>query len=107
MKYTAEMTSRAMIYIPWFVKAGWGVKKLLEGYSPPPPPTQTPRCSHKPPFLVYFITKKVEGTRGSVVCWGTMLQAGRSRIQFTIRSLDFSIDLILPATMWLWGRLSL
>jgi hypothetical protein len=33
--------------------------------------------------------------RGSVVGWGTMLQAGRSRVRFSMRSLPFSIDLIL------------
>jgi hypothetical protein len=36
-----------------------------------------------------------------------MLQAGRSRVRFPIRSLDFSIVLIFPAALWPWDRLSL
>jgi hypothetical protein len=35
-----------------------------------------------------------------------MLQAGRSRVRFSIRSLDFSIDLIPPAALWPMGRLT-
>jgi hypothetical protein len=46
-------------------------------------------------------------TRGSVVDWGTILQAGRSQVQFPMMSLDFSIDLIRPASIWPWDRLSL
>jgi hypothetical protein len=48
-----------------------------------------------------------EGSCSSVVGWGTMLQAGMSRVRFLLRSFDFSIDLILLTALWPWSRLSL
>jgi hypothetical protein len=47
------------------------------------------------------------GACSSVVGWGSILQAGRSRVRFPMRSLDFSIDVILPAALWLWNQLGL
>jgi hypothetical protein len=37
---------------------------------------------------------------GSVVGCGAMLKARRSRVQFPMWSLDFSVDLILPVPLW-------
>jgi hypothetical protein len=46
-------------------------------------------------------------TCGSMVSWDTMLQAGGSQVQLRMRSLDFSIDLIVPAALWPSDRLNL
>jgi hypothetical protein len=40
--------------------------------------------------IIYFSAPYYLEARGSVVGWGTMLQAGRSRFRFPMRSLDFS-----------------
>jgi hypothetical protein len=47
------------------------------------------------------------GVCGSVVGWGTMLRTVRSRVWFPIKSFFFSIELILSAALWPWGRLSI
>jgi hypothetical protein len=46
---------------------------------------------HKRPLHILLTVKTFlkEGARGSVVGSGTMLQAGRSRVRFPMKSLDF------------------
>jgi hypothetical protein len=51
--------------------------------------------SWMPKHLSAFLPYRLGGeARGSVVCWGNMLQARRLQVRFPMRSLDFSIDLI-------------
>jgi len=47
------------------------------------------------------------GARGASFAGGTALQAGRTRVWFLKLSLEFFIDLILPAALWYWVRLNL
>jgi len=47
------------------------------------------------------------GAHDSAVGWGTALQVGRSRVWFPMVSLEFFIDVTLPAALWPWGWLSL
>jgi hypothetical protein len=58
-------------------------------------------------YKIHFSIIKCTAAGGSVVGLGTMLQAGMSRVQFPMRSLDFLIYVILPAALWSWGRFSL
>jgi hypothetical protein len=70
-------------------------------------------------FTEYHVTPHIDRTHNTTDChhskihhitqeteyqftkdgWGTVLQAGRSRVRFPIMSLDFSINLILPAAL--------
>ena len=41
------------------------------------------------------------------VSWAIAIPGGRSPIRFPMASLEFFIDIILPAPLWPWVRLSL
>jgi hypothetical protein len=41
-----------------------------------------------------------------MVGWGTMLHVGRLWVRFPLKSSYFSVDLMLPATLWLWSQFS-
>jgi hypothetical protein len=48
MKYSVEMGSGAMIYIPSFIKIGSGIQKSIKGRFTD---TETALRSHKPTFI--------------------------------------------------------
>jgi len=50
---------------------------------------------------------RIEDKIGVCMQRKTALQAGRSLVRFPVVSLVFFIDIILPAALWPWGRLSL
>jgi hypothetical protein len=52
--------------------------------------------------LLYFFE-----ARGEVAGYGTMLQAGRSRVRFPFASLEFFIYILIPTALWPFVRLSL
>ena len=58
-------------------------------------------------IFIYIYIYIYTAARGSAVGWDTALKAGRSRVRFPMVSLEFFIDIILPAALWPWGWLSL
>jgi hypothetical protein len=60
-------------------------------------------------FYVPTLRMYVGNNGGTGWCsgWGTALQTGRARDRFPMVSLKFFIDIILPAALWPWSRLSL
>jgi hypothetical protein len=53
---------------------------------------------------IYWSYDGLYRTRGGAVGWDTALQAGRSRVWIPMASLEFFIEIILPATLWPWCR---
>ena len=54
--------------------------------------------------LAFVQSPATEGAHGSADGTRTALQAGRSRFRFPMVSLEFFIDINLPAALWPWGR---
>ena len=61
----------------------------------------------KKEWIYTFYIPIGEGVSGGAVGWGTASQAGRSRVRFPTVSLEFFIDIILPAALWPRGWFSL
>jgi hypothetical protein len=80
--------------------------------------TFTPPSEPSWPFLgrtFYFIaiissinntTTSRNGVRCGEVGWGSTLPAGRLRVRSPMLTLEFFIDIILPAALWPWSWLS-
>jgi hypothetical protein len=53
--------------------------------------------------LIHLLVYLLFGARCSAVGLCTGLQVGRSRVRFPMVSLEFFIDIILPAALWSLG----
>ena len=58
-------------------------------------------------FLLSISVLPCQYPGGGAVGRGTALQDGGSRVRSPMVSLEFFIDIILPAALWPWGRLNL
>jgi hypothetical protein len=55
-------------------------------------------CPKEHSYIIRMNYATVSGASGRAVCRGTMLQAGRSQVKFSM-SLNLVADVILPATV--------
>jgi len=62
----------------------------------------TTACTRKTGSFLKVIAVRhcLLGTHGGAVGWGNALRVGRSRVRFRMVSLEFFIDIILPAALW-------
>jgi hypothetical protein len=75
---------------------------------PYPEPDQLSLCTPSLFLKIHLnIILPCMGLHSSAVGWFTMLQAGRWQVRFLVGSLEFFIDLILPASLWPRGQLRL
>ena len=76
-----------------------------ETFSSPHPSSPVLGPTQSPAQRITTLFRRVERpeSRGSTVGWDTALQVGRSRVRFPMVSLEFFIDIILPAAIWPWG----
>ena len=51
----------------------------------------------------YAFLHREKGARGGAVGCRTVLQVGRSRVRFPMVSLEFFVDIVIPAAIWPWG----
>jgi len=55
-------------------------------------------------IISYYLRQLLfDGARGGAVGRRNALQDGRSRVRIPVVSLDFFIDIFLPAALWPWG----
>jgi len=57
--------------------------------------------------VIFCSTTSNVGAHSGAVGWGNALQARRSQVRFPMVPSEIFIDIILPATLRTWGRLSL